>query len=261
MGLPGITRELMIEVDRLMVEEYHIPVELMMKHAGLNLARLVVKYSKEKVDKYIIVAGSGNNGGGGIVSARRLASWGLIVQIYLPRGRAKLNDISRNQLIRAEQIGIKTFERFPADNLKLNENTIFIDAYLGYNFEFRNDKLTKEIFNFLSACKNIISLDTPSGLDINTGKNFSNIHPMATITLGFVKMGLLLTNEKSLGELYVTDIGIPIEIFKSKIKINWNPPFLLQSLANLKSAFSQEPLQKVKIQRSQDISKIYWEVN
>ena len=87
MGLPGITREQMKEVDRIMVEEYHIPVELMMEHAGLNLARLAVKYSNENVNKYIVVAGSGNNGGGGIVSARRLASWGLNAQIYLPRGR------------------------------------------------------------------------------------------------------------------------------------------------------------------------------
>lgn len=261
MGLPGITREQMIEVDRLMVEEYHIPVELMMEHAGLNLARLAVKYSKENVNKFIIVAGSGNNGGGGIVSARRLASWGLNVQIYLPRGRSRLNEISCNQLLRAEQIGIKTFEKIPTDNLNLYENTIFIDAYLGYNFEHRNDKLTKEVFNFLSACNNIISLDTPSGLDINTGKDFSNIHPTATITLGFVKMGLLLTHENSLGDLYIADIGIPIEIFKSKINISWNPPFFLQNLENLKSAFSQAPLQKVKIQRSQDISKIYWEVN
>jgi NAD(P)H-hydrate epimerase len=259
MGLPGITREQMIEVDRIMVEEYHIPVELMMEHAGLNLARLAVKYSKESGNKYIVVAGSGNNGGGGIVSARRLASWGLNAQIYLPRGKAKLNEISRNQLLRAEQIGIKTFERIPTDNL--NENNIFIDAYLGYNFEFRNVKLTKEVFNFLSTCNNVVSLDTPSGLEINTGKVFSNIHPTATITLGFVKIGLLLTNEKTLGDLYVADIGIPIEIFKSKIGINWNPPFLLKSLENLKYAFSQEPLQKVKIQRSQDISKFYWEVN
>jgi len=259
MGLPGITREQMIEVDRIMVQEYHIPVELMMEHAGLNLARLAVKYSKENENKYIVVAGSGNNGGGGIVSARRLASWGLNVQIYLPRGRVKLNEISRNQLLRAEQIGIKIFERIPTDNL--NENNIFIDAYLGYNFEFRNDKLTKEVFNFLSTCNNIVSLDTPSGLEINTGKVFSNIHPTATITLGFIKIGLLLTNEKTLGDLYVADIGIPIEIFKSKMGISWNPPFLLKSLENLKYAFSREPLQKVKIQRSQDISKFYWEVN
>ena len=111
MGLPGITREQMIEVDRLMVEEYLIPVEFMMEHAGLNLARLAVNYSTDNVDNYIIIAGRGNNGGGGIVSARRLASWGLNTQIYLPIGRAKLNEISQNQLQRAEQIGIRTYER------------------------------------------------------------------------------------------------------------------------------------------------------
>ena len=42
-GLPGITKDQMQEVDRLMIEEYQVPIELMMEHAGLNLARLAVK--------------------------------------------------------------------------------------------------------------------------------------------------------------------------------------------------------------------------
>lgn len=261
MGLPGITREQMIEIDRFMVEEYHIPVELMMEHAGLNLARLAVKYSTDNVDNYIIIAGSGNNGGGGIVSARRLASWGLNAQIYLPRGKPKLKELLKKQLLRTNQIGVETVEGMPKLNLDSNKNTTFIDAYLGYNFEFRNDELTTTVFSFLRACNNVVSLDTPSGLDVNTGKDFSKINPRATLTLGFVKLGLLLTDESSLGDLYVADIGIPIETYKSKININWNPPFLLESLEHLEFAFSQESLLKVKIQRNPDLSKIYWEVN
>lgn len=43
MALPGISAAQMAEVDRLMTEERGVPVELMMEHAGLNLARLAVR--------------------------------------------------------------------------------------------------------------------------------------------------------------------------------------------------------------------------
>ncbi|NVM45752.1 MAG: hypothetical protein HWN79_12630 [Candidatus Lokiarchaeota archaeon] len=74
MGLPGVTREEMTEVDRIMVEDFKIPVELMMELAGFNLAKLALKLSNNNYSNYIIIAGSGNNAGGGIVAARRLAS-------------------------------------------------------------------------------------------------------------------------------------------------------------------------------------------
>ena len=48
MGLPGITKEQMAEVDRIMVEDFKIPVELMMELAGLNLAILALNLSKNK---------------------------------------------------------------------------------------------------------------------------------------------------------------------------------------------------------------------
>ena len=81
MGLPGITRNQMREVDRLMMEEYHIPVELMMEHAGLNLARLAVRLSNGNSRIFQVIAGSGNNGGGGLVAARRLAFWNLKTEV------------------------------------------------------------------------------------------------------------------------------------------------------------------------------------
>jgi NAD(P)H-hydrate epimerase len=65
----------MIEIDRIMIEEYDIPVELMMEHAGLNLARLSIIKSNENISRDIIIAGSGNNGGGGMVAGRKLNSW------------------------------------------------------------------------------------------------------------------------------------------------------------------------------------------
>ena len=48
MGLPGITKEEMTEVDRIMVEDFRIPIELMMELAGYNLANIAVNLSRNK---------------------------------------------------------------------------------------------------------------------------------------------------------------------------------------------------------------------
>ena len=45
-SLPGITKEQMAEVDRVMVEDFKIPVELMMELASLNLAILALNLSQ-----------------------------------------------------------------------------------------------------------------------------------------------------------------------------------------------------------------------
>ncbi len=57
MPLPGLTKEQMVEVSRIMVKELHVPVELMMEHSGLNLARLATRFSGVKPIEYLIVAG------------------------------------------------------------------------------------------------------------------------------------------------------------------------------------------------------------
>ena len=98
MGLPGLTKEQMVEVDRIMVEQLHIPIELMMENAGLNLARLAIRMNTQGNRKFKVVAGSGNNGGGGIVAARRLNNWGYDVEIYVPKGINSMRELPRIQL-------------------------------------------------------------------------------------------------------------------------------------------------------------------
>ena len=62
-------------MDYFAVNDYNLPVELMMENAGLQLANLVAR-SAEKSQIILIGIGNGNNGGGGLVAARRLLSFG-----------------------------------------------------------------------------------------------------------------------------------------------------------------------------------------
>lgn len=203
----------MTEVDRIMVEDFRIPIELMMELAGYNLANIAVNLSRNKYSNYIIIAGSGNNAGGGIVAARRLASWGLNAQVIFPKGVNELKDVPKDQFIRAKQLGIEMFNELPNNSLDFKNDSFFIDAYLGYGFTPRQDDISENVFNFLSNINILLSLDIPSGLDATTGSNYSGINPIATLTLGFVKQGLLITERKNIGELYIADIGIPISIY------------------------------------------------
>lgn len=68
------------EMDYYAVKNYHLPIELMMENAGLNLARLVSTVAPPgSIIK--IGVGNGNNGGGGLVAARRLLAWDF--RVYL----------------------------------------------------------------------------------------------------------------------------------------------------------------------------------
>ena len=248
----------MTEVDRLMVEDFKIPVELMMELAGLNLAKLALNLSGNQYSNYIIIAGSGNNGGGGIVAARRLASWGLKAKVIFPRGVDELKDIPKNQFIRIEQLGIETVNELPENISNFKEDCLFIDAYLGYGFTPRQDDISTNVFNFLSNLKNFLSLDIPSGLDATTGSHSSDINPIATLTLGFVKKGLLITEPKNIGELYVADIGIPIRIYDEILRNHWNLTYQNTSLKKLYLAFEKNSIQKVKIHKKKVLETSFW---
>jgi len=247
----------MIAVDQIAVNEYNIPIELMMEHAGLNLARLALQISQSKRSDLIIIAGSGNNAGGGIVAARRLKSWGLNVELYLVKGVESLGKIPKEQFNRVQKLDIEFYEGLPD---KISNYSLLIDAYLGYNFIPREDKITDMIFEFLSLHDRVLCLDLPSGLEASTGKHHSKIKPLATLTLAFVKKGLLNTDPDNVGELYIADIGIPIDVYYQILKKNEFFPDLKSNLKDLYLAFSFNVLQKVRINRKKDLNETNWEI-
>ncbi|UCG00961.1 MAG: NAD(P)H-hydrate epimerase [Candidatus Heimdallarchaeota archaeon] len=260
-GLPGITKKQMQEVDRLMIEEYQIPVELMMEHAGLNLARLAVNMTNNKRYTIQIIAGSGNNGGGGLVAARRLVCWGLKTEVFLPKGEESLLDVPMKQLMRLRKIGASIFDGIPLASTSNNSKNLVFDCYIGYGFRNRSNELSNQVFSYLRNQKEVISLDTPSGFDVSTGVDSGKIKPSATLTIAFIKQGLLKAPKDTIGDLYLVDIGVPSILYRKKLGIEWSPPFDLQELEKLKEAFSRDSLQRVSIHKQVDINQTYWRVN
>jgi len=253
--LPGISKDQMIEVDRILMEEYNVPVELMMEHAGLNLARLSTIKTEDANTLFQVIAGSGNNGGGGIVAARRLASWGREVEIYFPKGKRALYDTPRRQSIRAQKIGVPLFDGLPS---RTKKDCLILDCYIGYGYKNRKDEISSTVFSFLQNSNKIISLDVPSGLDITSGENIGNFEPLATLTIAFIKKGLMTTKNQFIGELWITDIGVPSKVYQNKIGINWSGLFDSKDLMKLDEKFQQDSLHRVIIEKNLNKNQFFW---
>jgi NAD(P)H-hydrate epimerase len=248
MGLPGLASSQMVEVDRIMMVELEVPVDLMMEHAGNNLARLCVTLSPTRDGVFRVIAGSGNNGGGGIVAARRLKSWGHDVIIYLPRGKENLRSVPLEQLKRAKGGGVKIVNGLPEASTE--QPCLVVDAYLGYGYHKKEDSVSETVFSYLRSESKVVSLDVPSGLDSTTGESHSLFNPIATMTIAFMKRGLLTVPKNLIGSLFIADIGVPMDIYETRLNLSWNPPYSLFSLNSLYLAFSQDPLQQVKVSKT-----------
>jgi len=86
--IPAVTAAQMREVDRAMVEEFHIELVQMMENAGRSLADLAQQlFGPVGVT---VLAGGGGNGGGGLVAARHLANRGISVTVTLARAETEL---------------------------------------------------------------------------------------------------------------------------------------------------------------------------
>lgn len=205
------------DMDYYAVNNYHLPIELMMENAGLQLANLVA--SSTESDQIVKIGiGNGNNGGGGLVAARRLAAWGF--SVYLDIFTEIKKGLVVAQLERALAFGAK---------LENTQNPdIWIDAYLGFSqrLPLNNSLLSKlEDANKSQAIK--LSLDLPTGFLGNTDVPFFNSDKI--LTLAAPKK--ILYNLKNNVEIYIADIGIPQEVYvKFGIEI---PPFQNNNIVKL----------------------------
>ncbi len=129
--IPAVTKEQMMEVDRIAVEETGPNLYQMMENAGRNLALIVVDLIKEKSlgKKVSIFAGTGGNGGGGICAARHLLNHGYEPVVIL-NNEEKMQDIPAYQLGIFRKAGGQII---PIEKVNDVNPDIIVDAIIGYS--------------------------------------------------------------------------------------------------------------------------------
>lgn len=209
MQIPYITTQQMVEVDRLMIEEYGIQLIQMMENAGRSLAELSRRMLGGDVrgKRIAVLCGAGNNGGGGMVAARHLHNWGAEIVLKVLSGEEKLKNVPAHQFHILEKMGILDWE-----NIDLGSVDLIVDAMIGYGLIGNPRGLIADwIQRINEADRPVLALDTPSGLDTTSGiPGNPCICATATMTLALPKTGLMTPEAaKYVGDLYLADISVP----------------------------------------------------
>jgi len=220
---PPIGVAAMIEVDRLMVDEYGIALVQMMEHAGRAVAEVARRLLGGDVAgrRVAILVGKGNNGGGGLVAARHLANAGAAVAVALAAPPGDLGAIPEHQRRTLARMGVPgsgDATDLAALAGTLNGAAIIVDALIGYRL--RGDP-RPPVAGFIAAANAAtglrVALDLPSGLDGDSGRPAApTVRADATVTLAWPKAGLLGAPAASfVGALYLADIGVPRAVYRA----------------------------------------------
>jgi NAD(P)H-hydrate epimerase len=222
----------MIEVDRLMMEEFGIQLIQMMENAGKNLAELSRRMlgGDVRAKRIAVLSGAGNNGGGGMVSARHLHNWGADVMLKVFGTLSETKNIPVHQLRILELMGISN--RATVD---LTNTDLIIDAMIGYGLTGDPRGIVANwITRVNDAGRPVLALDTPSGLDTTTGTPGNPcVRASATLTLALPKTGLVAAEAIAyVGDLYLADISVPPQLYK-RLGIEIPPIFTHDTIVNI----------------------------
>jgi NAD(P)H-hydrate epimerase len=215
--IPYLTADQMIEVDRLMIENYKIELIQMMENAGLGLAHLArARFFRGDVisKKVTVMAGTGGNGGGVMVCARRLFNYGARVTVCLSKPKDAYTGVPARQLSILIRMGVEVAE---GDEIgALPGPDLIIDGIIGFSLRGAPRGTAGNMIRWANRqAAPVLALDVPSGVDATTGTDFDPaIKAAATMTLALPKAGLRASGVgERVGELYLADIGVPPALY------------------------------------------------
>ena len=223
MTFSSITVAQMIDVDRLMVEDYGILLLQMMEDAGRGLAE-VARYllgGDVAGRKVVVLVGRGNNGGGGLVAARHLANAAAEVTVALATAPDALGDVPEHQRVTLAKMGVAGSDHVsePGALPRLIEGAdLLLDALIGYRL---HGAPREPIASFIHAANAVpaprLALDLPSGLDGDRGVPLApTLRADATLTLAWPKAGLLTKAARPfVGKLLLADISVPAGAYRA----------------------------------------------
>ncbi len=155
-----------------------------------------------------IVTGSGNNGGDGFALACILKDKGIACTVFTVS-----EHLSGDSAFYAEQAADQHIERRKFTEDCLSGFAIVVDCLLGTGFQgqLRSEyRVAIEAINASGAY--VVSADINSGMNGDTGYAEIAVRSDLTVTIGFVKTGLITQNAgKYIGKLVCVDIGIILE--------------------------------------------------
>ncbi len=210
---------------RRLEQESTVPLEQLMQTAGENACREILRFAESTLlprhrQRYVVVAGKGNNGGDALVVAKCLKRQGLCVEVF---STCPLSDYLGTAASQAVD--------FPADipytvvaegipNEAFGSGTVVVDGLLGIGAKGNARGVVAELIRQINASAlPVCSLDTPSGLDCDDGTGDPVINATLTVTMAFPKTGLFCgKGPETAGLVRLVPIGLQEDVTVSSEK-------------------------------------------
>ena len=215
--LDCISVENMRQSDAYTIANYVPSLELM------NRAAFGVFMALPNWENAAIVVGSGNNGGDGYALACILRSRGYRCTVF--RVSEKASEDSAYYCQKAIQGGVSVL---PYESGCLTGFSIIVDCLLGTGFKGGvRSNYCNAIEEINASDAYIVSVDINSGMNGDTGEGELIVCSDLTVTIGYVKTGLVTLNAgKFMKKLVCADIGIVLLKEEDKITAENCPSWL-----------------------------------
>ncbi len=197
--------------------EYGFPSILLMENAARGAVCEAVKIAKDS-DKFVLLAGCGNNGGDAFAAARLLAICGKeAVVIKTDDDEKYKNDAAVNLglLRRLDMPSVKIFDSERLEDAKIAElyagAGCVVDGLLGTGTRGAPRKEAARLIGLLKERAGVLALDIPSGIDPATGELYQPcVRAEATVTFLGAKTGMALFPAAQMcGRIITAHIGVP----------------------------------------------------
>jgi NAD(P)H-hydrate epimerase len=193
-------------LDRDAAVRLGLPTILLME----NAARSVAEVARTLGERFVVLAGPGNNGGDGLAAARHLGVARCTIHLLAEPDPAKCPDAALQlRILRAAAVPV-VVGALP--DLAVHAGAVWIDAVFGTG-------LTRELVGasraWVEACDRAlgpkVAVDIPSGLHGDTGTVLgAAVHADVTVTFVAKKRGLVVgSGPAHAGRIVVTGLGLP----------------------------------------------------
>lgn len=198
-------------MDKETIDKIGIPSIVLMENAAENIFRNIV----HKGNSFLFFCGVGNNGGDGLAVARKLFLDKKNIKVYivgdLKKGTKEFL-INYNILnnLGIEMINVDKITQDIISNIK--EADLIIDSIMGVGLNRNIKGIIYQLIDEINKnAKYIVSIDNPTGLNADTGKEMGiAIKSSLTFVIEVLKKGYFNLGAKEyLGEINLVNIGIP----------------------------------------------------
>ena len=208
-----VTQEEMRYLEKMTIEKTGLCARILMENAGRVCADLILE-NYPHYNRYLLFAGTGNNGGDGLVIARHLLCYGLKVHVYLMSDTKNnlTEDLYTNlQIYQNMQGSYEVLSSQVLGTLRFSPDEVIIDALTGTGFIAPARNLLKEVIETLSGRQGpLVAIDIPSGLSADKCDVPSpSLRASMTIALGYPKLcHVLFPAIQNCGSIYVSSISL-----------------------------------------------------